>query len=85
MERTITEDSKTVAVEHSNHLETVENGVQDNAFNGFTQHMEGIKSPEEAEAEKRYLRKVDFTILPLLVLTLFLASLVMQLPSSNIM
>lgn len=48
--------------------------------NGLAAHMEVELSAEEIKAEKRYVLKVDCTILPLLVLSVFLASLVRITP-----
>ena len=44
--------------------------------NGFACNFESLKTPEEIKAEKRFVRKIDFMILPLLAISLFLASLV---------
>ena len=50
-------------------IERVENDGQ--PFNGLAQHIEFESSPEELRAKKRFVLKVDLTILPLLSLTLF--------------
>lgn len=39
-------------------------------------HAEQAKTPEEVQSEKRFVRKIDLWILPLLSLMYFLASLV---------
>ena len=43
---------------------------------GLTPHLETTKTAEEIRAEKRVVMKIDLMILPLLSLSLFLASLV---------
>jgi len=43
--------------------------------NGLAAHMESFQTPEEIKAEKAFVLKVDLIILPLLVLSVFLASL----------
>lgn len=43
---------------------------------GLTAHLETSKTPEEIRAEKRLVMKIDLLILPMLALSLFLASLV---------
>lgn len=43
---------------------------------GLTIHLETSKAPEEIRAEKRLVMKIDLLILPMLSLSLFLASLV---------
>ena len=55
-----------------------ESGVEpiDKQANGLAQHLETARTPEDIRVERRYLLKVDFMILPILALTLFLASLV---------
>ncbi len=44
--------------------------------NALTYHREVVKTPEEAGAERRFVRKIDFLLLPLLGVLYFLASLV---------
>lgn len=44
-------------------------------------HAEQPKTPEEIDAEKRFVRKVDLWILPLLSIMYFLASLVSTSPT----
>jgi hypothetical protein len=44
--------------------------------NGLAQHEEIFLTPEEIKAERRFVRKIDFLILPLLTIMFFLASLV---------
>lgn len=56
--------------------ETMEPTSPTEPFNGLRQHMGTKLSPEEVKAEKSYLRKVDATILPMLAIMYFLASLV---------
>jgi hypothetical protein len=59
------------------HVESMGNFEKESKpFNGLSQHQESEKSPEEIRAERRFVLKIDLTILPLLSLTLFLASLV---------
>lgn len=44
--------------------------------NGLAQHVNIEKTPEEIAGEKRFLRKCDLLILPLLATMYFLASMV---------
>lgn len=50
--------------------------------NGFAIHTERQRTVEEKRAEKRLLLKIDFTILPLLALVYFLASMASSIPPS---
>ncbi|CAK7237343.1 hypothetical protein SBRCBS47491_009943 [Sporothrix bragantina] len=61
-------------IEMANNINDNEN---DNAkvTNGLAQHVNIDRTPEEIVAEKRFLRKCDLLILPLLSITYFLASL----------
>lgn len=45
---------------------------------GIAKHLEQPKTPAEAKAEKRFVRKTDFIVLPLLASMYFLASLVRE-------
>ena len=60
-------DGVQAAITHDEELKTP---------NGLAQHMENPQTAEEIKAEKRFVLKVDLMILPLLVLSVFLASLV---------
>jgi hypothetical protein len=46
--------------------------------NGLALHEEVPRTPEEETAERRFVLKIDFLILPLLIIMYFLASLVRQ-------
>jgi hypothetical protein len=50
--------------------------VEDKYVSGIARHVDTARTPEEARLEKRFVRKVDFIILPLLTSMYFLASLV---------
>lgn len=60
------------------HLDGNAESVEDVAkmSNGLTTHEETVLTPEERMAEKKFIRKVDLTILPLITIMYFLASLV---------
>jgi hypothetical protein len=45
-------------------------------LNGLALHEEVPRTPEEGAAERRFVLKIDFLILPLLIIMFFLASLV---------
>jgi hypothetical protein len=47
-------------------------------LNGLALHEEAPRAPEEERAERRFVLKIDFLILPLLITMFFLASLVRQ-------
>jgi len=47
-------------------------------LNGLALHEEVPRTPEEEAAERRFVLKIDFLILPLLIIMFFLASLVRQ-------
>ena len=49
---------------------------QKEQVSGLARHLETVKTPEEEAAEKRYMRKIDLIILPLLTSMFFLASMV---------
>lgn len=51
--------------------------------NRLNYHAEQPRSPEEIKAERRFVRKVDLWILPLLSLMYFLASLVSASPAAQ--
>lgn len=53
-----------------------ENDGDAKQHNGLAQHVNIERTPEEIAAEKRFLRKCDMLILPLLSIMYFLASLV---------
>lgn len=46
-------------------------------------HAEQPKTPEELKAERRFVRKIDLWILPLLSVMYFLASLVSTTPTTH--
>jgi hypothetical protein len=54
--------------------------VEDKYVSGIARHVDTARTPEEARLEKRFVRKVDFIILPLLTSMYFLASLVWWQP-----
>ena len=61
----------------SKDLETVITHDEDvKPSNGLAAHTEAFQTREEIKAEKHFVLKVDLMILPLLVLSVFLASLV---------
>jgi hypothetical protein len=47
-------------------------------LNGLALHEEVPKTTEEERAERRFVLKIDFLILPLLIIMFFLAQLVRQ-------
>lgn len=49
---------------------------KDEYVSGIAKHAHSARTPEEARLEKRFVRKIDFIILPLLTSMYFLASLV---------
>lgn len=44
--------------------------------NGLDIHEKAVLTPEEARAERRYVLKLDFIVLPLIAVMYFLATLV---------
>lgn len=50
--------------------------VEDKYVSGIAKHADLARTPEESRLEKRFVRKIDFIILPLLTSMYFLASLV---------
>jgi hypothetical protein len=48
-------------------------------LNGLALHQESPKTTEEERAERRFVLKIDLLILPLLIMTLFFASLVRRI------
>jgi hypothetical protein len=49
---------------------------QPKVINGLAEHTESEKTPEEIREFKRVLRKIDFTILPMLGIMSFMESMV---------
>jgi hypothetical protein len=47
-------------------------------LNGLVLQEEVPRTPEEERAERRFVLKIDFLILPLLIIMFFLASLIRQ-------
>jgi len=64
---------------HLRALSHVEDSA-DKSISGIAQHLPQTKTPEEVKAEKRFVRRVDFIILPLLASMYFLAQLVKIIP-----
>jgi hypothetical protein len=60
--------------------ESLEHTTSTQPINGLSQHMAVQLTPEEKKAERAYLRKIDATILIMLALMFFLASLVSLVP-----
>lgn len=60
-------------VDHTTHIHSENPEKQPS---GLTPHLETTKTAEEIRAEKHLVMKIDLMILPLLSLSLFLASLV---------
>lgn len=56
--------------------ENPEDGPDSMKENGLLCHQEIVKTPEEARAERRFVRKIDLHLLPLICIVYFLASLV---------
>lgn len=60
--------------------ETVENVDNKTDNDGLASHKKRPKSSDERKEERRFLRKIDLTILPLLGIVYFLASMASPIP-----